>query len=71
MRQSAISIVETDVSVGERTDPRLSRMTSFSGVSMLGVDEARSFSIPGDMFSGTTRDKKRDSKGEKSGCLVQ
>ena len=71
VRQSAISIVETDVSVGERTDPRLSRMTSFSGVSVVGADEARSFTLSGDMFSGTTRDKKRESKGDKGGCVLQ
>lgn len=71
VRQSAMSIAETDVSVGERTDARLSRMTSFSGLSMVGVDETRSFSIPGDMLAGTARDRRRDSKNDKSGCLVQ
>ncbi|THH01041.1 hypothetical protein EW026_g1570 [Hermanssonia centrifuga] len=66
IRQSAISIVETDVSVGERTDRRLSRMTSYSGVSFVSTDDARSIGVPGEM-----RDKKRDSKSEKGGCIVQ
>lgn len=71
VRQSAISIVGTDVSVGERTDARLSRMTSFSGVSVVGTDEARSMSIPGEMLAGTTRERRRESKGDKGGCTVQ
>ncbi|KAI0084451.1 hypothetical protein BDY19DRAFT_997670 [Irpex rosettiformis] len=82
-RQSTtISIVETDVSVGERTDRdrRLSRMTtgSFSATSMSVVnpDDAQSMDLPGD-FPGassvsTARDKRRDgAKADKSGCLVQ
>ncbi|KAI0343070.1 hypothetical protein BDW22DRAFT_1428512 [Trametopsis cervina] len=81
-RQStAISIVETDISVGERTDRdrRLSRMTSrsFSAASMSVVhpDEAQSMDLPGD-FPGTSapthREKKRESgKSDKSGCTVQ
>ncbi|EKM50459.1 uncharacterized protein PHACADRAFT_263766 [Phanerochaete carnosa HHB-10118-sp] len=73
VRRSAISIVETDVSVGERTDHRLSRMTSFSGVSMVDTEDARSFAATGETFSGTMRDsgKRREAKGDKSGCLVQ
>ena len=70
VRQSAISIVETDVSVGERTDRRLSRMTSYSGVSFVSVDEAPLPGPPGEM-PRSSRDKKHDSKSDKGGCLVQ
>ncbi|KAF7794234.1 hypothetical protein EIP86_005366 [Pleurotus ostreatoroseus] len=71
VRQSSISIVETDISVGDRTDRRLSRMTSYSGVSFISAEEARLSSIPGDIPRGTTRDKRRDSKSDKGGCVVQ
>jgi len=80
-RQStSISIVETDVSVGERTDRdrRLSRMTSRSfsvaSMSMVSPDEAQSMDLPGDFgasSTATTRQKRREAKSEKSGCLVQ
>jgi hypothetical protein len=80
-RQSTtISIVETDISVGDRTDRdrRLSRRTSgsFSATSMSVVhpDDIQSIDLPGD-FSGaghaaTTR-KRDGGKNDKSGCLVQ
>ncbi len=71
VRQSSISIVETDISVGERTERRLWRMTSYSGVSFISAEEARLSNIPGDVPRGTTRDKRRDSKSDKGGCTVQ
>ncbi|KAI0705188.1 hypothetical protein BC835DRAFT_1410063 [Cytidiella melzeri] len=77
-RQSAaISIVETDISNGERTDRdrRLSRMTSrsFSATSMsvVNADDLQSMDLPGDFpggVTGTTREKRKD---DKSGCMVQ
>lgn len=74
----AVSIAETDMSVGERTDrdPRLSRMTSgsFSAVSMSIVHAEEVQSMPGDLPDAgpsTTRGRKREGKGDKGGCLIQ
>jgi len=77
VRQSRISIVETDISVAERPDLRLSKMTSFSGLSTGGTErEGFPTSIPGEMpRDPPPQQKKRDSRSSKSssngGCVVQ
>ncbi|TCD71833.1 hypothetical protein EIP91_003176 [Steccherinum ochraceum] len=76
VRQSTISIVETDVvSMAERSDLRLSKMTSFSGVSTVGTEreegrsEFGSMSIPGEM--PREQEVKGSKSGKRDGCVVQ
>jgi len=74
VRQSTISIAETNGSIAERSDPRLSKMTSYSVVSTVGTElgERQSVALPGhlprDQRSGK-RDK--ESKSSSGGCIVQ
>ena len=66
IRQSTSSIIETD---SGRSDPRLSRMTSLSGIS---ATTQREESVPGNMpRESRHRKRDRDSKSSSSGCLVQ
>ncbi|KAL4248085.1 hypothetical protein ABKN59_007801 [Abortiporus biennis] len=69
VRQSAISITETHGSYADRSDLRLSHMTSFTGVSVAGTerDERESVVIPGDM----PRDHRRRGDSKSGNCVVQ
>ncbi|THH32473.1 hypothetical protein EUX98_g1723 [Antrodiella citrinella] len=74
VRQSTISIVETETpSMAERSDLRLSKMTSFSGVSTAGTEreDGRSEfgSIPGEM--PREQQVKGNKSGKRDGCVVQ
>lgn len=69
IRQSVPSIVETESSVAGRSDLRLSKMTSFSGIS---ATTERDESIPGNLpRESRHRKRDRDSKSSSNGCLVQ
>ena len=76
VRQSTISIVETEApSMAERSDLRLSKMTSFSGVSTAGTEredgrsEFGSLSVPGEL--PRERQTKGSKAGKRDGCVVQ
>lgn len=72
VRQSTASVAETECSLAERSDLRLSKMTSFSGISTAGTerDDGRSIAIPGDM-PRDQRKRDRESKSSNNSCLVQ
>ncbi|KAK7687875.1 hypothetical protein QCA50_009094 [Cerrena zonata] len=69
VRQSVPSIVETESSVAGRSNLRLSRMTSYSGIS---ATTERDDSFPGNLApESRERKRDRDSKSSGNGCLVQ
>lgn len=75
VRQSTVSINETEESVVERRDSRLKKMVSFSNVSAVDTEQHEmrtSFRIPGELPSeNSTHRKKRDTKSDRSGCVMQ
>lgn len=75
VRQSTVSINETEESVVERRDSRLKKMVSFSNVSAVDTEQHEmrtSFRIPGELPSdNSTQRKKRDTKSDRSGCVMQ